>query len=1022
MRTGFRGRCAGLVLLALSPAALATAAEPVQRTVTVELLTAGGAAPASAPLVRVSSQGAPQPVLDVRALPADAVSPLLYLDLPLLDRQHLGPLLGELETRLDALLAAGLDGIAAAQASVVPLGEEAPTAAGLRAALATASGLAQVGELAERRGQLSRTLADASTSLEEKRRLVVAHYQAELELREWQQALLEDWLLAAASVDVDPAAAEARVVFLATGSRLGAPAEYARSLIDDHEVPLDGLTDERLEDRLDAQRRAFARATAALGITVHVLDAAALAGGADPSQPVDPLLVELAEASGGRVLADGAELDRAIEALGRRFAVTFQLLPTDAVTADQGAAGASVHGVEADPAVAPLDLAVGSDLRLRGPRWTHREPPRLLSLVRARRLLQDDEGGPLDVRAALVGEFAGAATLETVVGVEPLEDSGAAGAAAAAASLRGGASDRLRVTVVTQRLDRDPELRRLYGGGARLDRGLWALQSPIELPEDRDAIVVVAEDLASGLWGAALAEESDVGPVAELQSGEAVVEVASSGAPRSTARPVPDGEATAPPPPGAAAEAGSDWRLPRRGSGSTVDTPPLRAGKLLEILPPRGRPLTGKQTFKILLTNASVQRVVFELDGSEVGDDDNRPFQATVQLADTPREHTLRAIAYSGSGAVLGQDVLQINRASSRPGIELTTVQPLGTGGDVRVEAELRTPAGQSLDRVELYRNERLIATLTQPPFRSDLPGPARPDADFVRAVAWMRDGGFFEEVQLLGDASLSEEVDVNLVEVYTVASDPDGRPVGGLEAGDFEVFLGRERIEIERFARAEDVSLSLGVVIDTSESMYTLMDDTKRAASRFLSDTLKPIDRAFVVEFDDRPRLAHPTTSDVFALIRSLSSLQPSGMTALYDSILFANQQFEPGLGRKAIVLLTDGDDVNSKFSYRKTYQTASAGGLPIYFLSLAGFDQDRRSFRKSDLEALAKASGGRVFYVSSMAEVVDAYAQIADELRNQYVLAFSTTSPLSDDQLDDIRVRTGRARTDLRWVVGRE
>jgi VWFA-related protein len=632
-------------------------------------------------------------------------------------------------------------------------------------------------------------------------------------------------------------------------------------------------------------------------------------------------------------------------------------------------------------------------------------------------VLQDGESGSLAVRAALVGEFAGAATLETALSLEQLgQEPGNAG-------LAGAASDRLRVTVVTSRLDRDPELRQLYGGGARLTRGLWVLQSPLELPEDRESVVVVAEDLESGAWGAAVAEEQEIGLVAELAGGEAVVEVATATPGGASRFPLQTTNT-----PGRDAASGPSSDPARRSepsfatTRSATDSPPTSA-KLLEILPPRGRPLVGKQTFKILLTNSAVQRVVFELDGSEVADDDNRPFQANLDLGTEPLEHTLRAIAYSGAGAVLGEDVLRINRTSNRPGIQLTSVEPSGgSSGDVRIAAELRNPPGEVLDRVELYRNERLIATLTRPPFAATLPGPSRPDADFVRAVAWMRSGAFFEDVQLLGADTVSEEVDVNLVEIYTVATGGDGKPLSDLTADDFEVQLGSETITVERFARAEDVSLSLGVVIDTSESMFTLMDDTKRAASRFLSDTLKPIDQAFVVEFDDRPRLAHATTSDVFALIRSLSSLQASGMTALYDSILFAHLQFEPGLGRKAIVLLTDGDDFNSKFSYRKTYQTAAGAGLPIYFLSLAGFDQDRRSFRKSDLEAIAKASGGRVFYVSSMEEVVSAYAQIAEELRNQYVLAFSTSSPLSEDQIDKIKVRTKRRGTDLRWVVGRE
>ena len=199
-------------------------------------------------------------------------------------------------------------------------------------------------------------------------------------------------------------------------------------------------------------------------------------------------------------------------------------------------------------------------------------------------------------------------------------------------------------------------------------------------------------------------------------------------------------------------------------------------------------------------------------------------------------------------------------------------------------------------------------------------------------------------------------------------------------------------------------------------------MNDTRLAAARFVSDVVSPIDQAFLVDFDDRPRLAHGRTDNVLELISALGRLQPGGATALYDAVMFSIVQFDLGLGRKAIVLLTDGDDYRSQFSYSRLYEAANQRGVPIYFLALAGFDQERPSIRKSDLEAIAKASGGRVFYPNGMEEVGAAYQQIADELRSQYVLAFTTDRELTDEEIGSLEVEVKHRGAKLRFAVGRQ
>ena len=155
---------------------------------------------------------------------------------------------------------------------------------------------------------------------------------------------------------------------------------------------------------------------------------------------------------------------------------------------------------------------------------------------------------------------------------------------------------------------------------------------------------------------------------------------------------------------------------------------------------------------------------------------------------------------------------------------------------------------------------------------------------------------------------------------------------------------------------------------------------------------------------------------------MQSLTRIDAGGATALYDAILFSLLQFEGGLGRKAIVLLTDGDDYNSRFGYGRVQRDAARSGIPVYFIALSGFESERPKFRKDDLETIAKDSGGRVFYVSDMDQVVSAYRNIGDELRSQYILAFTTERALTDAEAAKIRVEVSGRRNKTRWVVGRE
>lgn len=498
------------------------------------------------------------------------------------------------------------------------------------------------------------------------------------------------------------------------------------------------------------------------------------------------------------------------------------------------------------------------------------------------------------------------------------------------------------------------------------------------------------------------------------------------------------GDTTAPPiPPGAAAPP-----VPSGSAPSPAPAPPppsdrpaastAAGGRVIVLLPPR-RPglgrlggsiegaVTGRVRFETLVTRDDVARVVFSLDGAEVATDDGPPFSATVELGEEARPRTVRAVALSTTGRELGASEIELNRAVEAPfGIRIAAVEGEPESGAVEVEAAVSVPSGQRLERVEWYFNDTLAASRTEPPFRARVATPTAAPTDFLRVVALLADGAAADDAVLLAARGEIERVEVNLVEVFAVVSDRDGEPVEGLSAGDFTVRVGGRELPVESFRIADQVPLLLGLLIDTSESMWPLMVDTQRAAARFLGNTLHEGDAAFLVSFDDRPRLIHPPTADLVELLTAFGGLRASGRTALYDAIVFALTQMEGDAGRRALVLLTDGQDWGSQFGPDRAVELGRSLGVPVYILVFGDLYGERRARTQPDLDAVTARTGGRLFYIDQLEQLDRVYASISEELRSQYVLAVSTERPLSAEELGRVEVEVeGRGRR-VRAAVG--
>jgi len=589
-----------------------------------------------------------------------------------------------------------------------------------------------------------------------------------------------------------------------------------------------------------------------------------------------------------------------------------------------------------------LDVSArGAELSVRAPAWASRGTPPPVTAARLRSLVEGRElSAPLDVAAAL--RLDDGATpelyrgeLDTRVDLRDYVDSrGPDDLSSRPATFR--------VSLALTRPGREPELSSEVVDGQDL-RSLedWRYSKNLDVPADAEQVAVVVEELRGGRWGGTLASVV-AGNLAQAR-------------------------------------------------GDVLPSP-----QVIEILRPEDEILRGRVKFETRVLDPKVARVSFLLDDEEVEVVERPPFDARLRLGRTPRRQELTVVAYGPGGEELGRHSAVLN--GGRAGLAVDIVRPSnrrGTGW-VEVEADVAVPLERRLDRVIFYWNAEQTATLYAPPFRQRIYVPPDRPVGYVRVVALLEDGTLAEDAELLNGPEAGERVEVQLVELYVVAADEDGRPVRGLEQSDFRVREDGVEQEIATFSDASNLPLTLGLAIDSSASMFVKLPNVQRAATRFLRSTFSENDRAFLVDFDTQPRLARGTTSDLDRLLYSIESLEPGGRTALWESIVFSLVQLQGVPGRKALIVFSDGADEDDQFPFSSCLRVAREMGVPIYLIlmkrepeSQGGLNLFSRPLSVR-IDRLVGTVGGRVFYAKEYDDLDQIYAEIERELRSQYLLAY--------------------------------
>ena len=327
--------------------------------------------------------------------------------------------------------------------------------------------------------------------------------------------------------------------------------------------------------------------------------------------------------------------------------------------------------------------------------------------------------------------------------------------------------------------------------------------------------------------------------------------------------------------------------------------------------------------------------------------------------------------------------------------------------GKSRLTAEVKAPDPAEVERVEFLVNDAVVFVDREPPWECSFDFGETSKSWIVKAVAWHREGFSASATVVTRKIDISYVEEVNRVILWATVTTKKGVPVPALQKSDFRVFENDAPQTIEEFY-PEDRPVTLALILDSSGSMREQLKDAQEAAGGFV-DALGPLDQALVMDFDDRVFLIQDLTQDKAALREAATSTEALGGTALYDALHAAFRKLRGIEGRKAIVLLSDGDDSASQVTFERILEEAKGEGILIYPIGLGG------AVRKGVLKELGDVTGGRSFFVGKAAELAEAYGAIAEELRRQYYLTYESRNETYDGRWIEIRVEG----TNPEWVV---
>jgi Ca-activated chloride channel family protein len=251
--------------------------------------------------------------------------------------------------------------------------------------------------------------------------------------------------------------------------------------------------------------------------------------------------------------------------------------------------------------------------------------------------------------------------------------------------------------------------------------------------------------------------------------------------------------------------------------------------------------------------------------------------------------------------------------------------------------------------------------------------------------------------------------INSNLVTVPASVVDASGKAITGLKIEDFELLVDGQTRTISDIGYS-DSPVRLVLLFDNSSSLVAAREFEKQAAIRFFRNVMRPVDQAAIYSVSTFPILEQPFTNDVRRLVRTIENFgKPEGATALFDAVVQAANYLKPYQGRKVIVIVSDGADTISDIDFETTMQRLQSSDCQIYAVQTGHIEnanlRDLAAERR--LQEFAGQTGGAVYIPKGTGDLDAAFAQISEDLAQQYILSYYPTDDRRDGRFRVISLR---------------
>jgi Ca-activated chloride channel family protein len=272
--------------------------------------------------------------------------------------------------------------------------------------------------------------------------------------------------------------------------------------------------------------------------------------------------------------------------------------------------------------------------------------------------------------------------------------------------------------------------------------------------------------------------------------------------------------------------------------------------------------------------------------------------------------------------------------------------------------------------------------------------------------------GVFAQQTPVMKDEDPTRiTVEVTAVNMLFTVMDKKGRFVTNLNKEDFELVEAKRPQSIQKFSAETDLPLRLGILVDTSNSVRDRFKFEQQAATEFVHSVMTASrDKAMLVSFNDSAEMVSDLVDQPNQIIKGINALRPGGGTALYDAIFYACRDKlaldQPKYNyRRAIIVMTDGDDNFSHYTRDQALEMAQKAEVAIYAIS-TNITRDQTDGDKV-LKYLAAETGGQAYFPFKIEDLEQSFENIANELRHQYIILYRPEPLVTDGQFHPIALR---------------